>query len=158
MHASFPDKDPSTVVDEVTRTGEDQLIDLLLDTAVYVKLMGEAALADTPLSLLSSRMLAAVLGEPGITVAEVSRRIPKTQQAISLIAAQLIELGLIERRLGSGRGIGLYVTKAGRRIAEQGLTRGLGTHMRLRKLLGEERYEQLRRLLLDSRETLREAL
>ncbi len=108
--------------------------------------MGEAALADTPLSLLSNRMLAAVLDKPGITVTEMSRRIPKTQQAISHVAAQLTKLGLIERRLGSGRGVELYVTEAGRRMAEEGRAREHGIQIRLRELLGDARYEALEEL------------
>jgi DNA-binding MarR family transcriptional regulator len=137
-------------------TGEDELIDLLLDTAYYVKLMGEAALADTPLSLLSSRMLATVLNEPGITVAEISRRIPKTQQMISHVAAQLAKLGLIERQLGSARGVGLYVTDAGRQMAEKGLAREHEMRTRLRELLGEIRYEALEQLSRETRAILRE--
>jgi DNA-binding MarR family transcriptional regulator len=136
----------------------DDLIDPLLDTAYYVKLMGEAALADTPLSLLSSRMLAVVLDEPGITVAELSRRIPKTQQAISHVAAQLTDLGLIERRLGTGRGVGLHVTGAGRRAAKDGLAREHEMRTRLRELLGDARYEALEQLSGEAREILRAAL
>jgi DNA-binding MarR family transcriptional regulator len=136
----------------------DDLIDPLLDTAYYVKLMGEAALADTPLSLLSSRMLAVVLEEPGITVAELSRRIPKTQQAISHVATQLTDLGLIERRLGTGRGVGLHVTDAGRRVAKDGLAREHEMRARLRELLGDARYEALEQLSGEAREILRAAL
>jgi DNA-binding MarR family transcriptional regulator len=122
---------------------------------VYVKLIGEAALADTPLSLLSNRMLAAVLCEPGITVAEISRRIPKTQQAISHVAAQLAELGLIECRLGSPRGVGLHVTETGRRMAEEGIAGGHDTQMRLRELLSDARYETLQQLSVETRAILR---
>ena len=145
------DHDPSAGGGEPSLTGNDELVDVLLDTAVYVKVMGEATLADTPLSLLSNRMLAAVLGEPGITVSEISRRIPKTQQALSQVAAELTKLGLIERRLGSGRGIELHVTEAGRRMTEEGLGRQHDMLTHLRELLGNQRYEQLKRLLHESR-------
>jgi DNA-binding MarR family transcriptional regulator len=157
MTASRSDHAPLAAGGEPPLIGNGQLVDLLLDMAVYVKSMGEAVLADTPLSLLSIRMLAAVLAEPGITVSEMSRRIPKTQQAISQVAAQLTELGLIERRLGSGRGIELYVTKAGEKKAQDGLRRERELRLRLRELLGDERHEQLERLLRESREILREA-
>jgi hypothetical protein len=46
-------------------------------------------------------MLIAVLDEPGMTVAEISRSIPEAQQPIS--SARLEKLGLIERRHGPGR-------------------------------------------------------
>ena len=157
MSATRPDDDPPVGCGEPPLTGEDELVDLLLDTAAHVKVMGEAALANTPLSLLSSRMLAAVLAEPGITVAEMARRIPKTQQAISHVAAQLTKLGLIERRLASGRGVGLHVTDAGRRTAQEALAREHEMQLRLRELLGDARYEALRRLSGETRAILREA-
>jgi DNA-binding MarR family transcriptional regulator len=136
---------------------EEQLNDLLWETTTYVELMGEAALAGTPLTLASSGMLATVLGEPGITVAEMSRRIPKTQQAISQLAARLEKLGLLERRLGSGRGVGLFVTATGRELAEEGLRREHAHAERLRALLGSARCDELSRLLAEAREILRAA-
>lgn len=137
--------------------GKDQLNDLLWEVSTYVGLMGEAALADTPLTLPSSGMLAAVLAEPGITVAEISRRMPKTQQAISQVVARLEKLGYLERRVGPGRGVGLHVTEAGREMAEQGIAREHELQVRLRELLGAERYDELSRLLVEARRILREA-
>lgn len=137
--------------------GKDQLNDLLWEVSTYVGMMGETALADTPLTLPSGGMLATVLSEPGITVAEMSRRIPKTQQAISQLAARLEKLGYLERRVGPGRGVGLYVTDAGRDMAEQGIAREQQLHESLRELLGAERYEELARLLRETRRILREA-
>ena len=156
MTDSRSDHDLSTS-DEPPLGGKDELIDRLLDTAVYIKLMGEAALAGTPLSLLSARLVATVLDQPGITVTELSRQIPKTQQAISHVAAQLTKLGLIERRLGSGRGIELYVTEAGRRMAEETLAREHDLQMRLRELLGDAHYEALEQLSGETRAILRDA-
>jgi DNA-binding MarR family transcriptional regulator len=147
---------PSTAV-EPPLHHKDQLNDLLWETTTYVELMGEAALADTPLTLASSGMLAGVLAEPGITVAEMARRMPKTQQAISQVAARVEKLGLLERRLGAGRGVGLFVTDAGRALAETGLAHERELDARLRGLLGDERYDELARLLRESRAILREA-
>ena len=135
----------------------DQLNDLLWETTTYIELMGEAALAGTPLTLPSSGMLTAVLAEPGVTIADMSRRMPKSQQAISQVAARLEKLGLLERRLGSGRGVGLFVTEAGRAMAEVGLARERELVVRLRELLGDERYEELSRLLIETRAIVREA-
>jgi DNA-binding MarR family transcriptional regulator len=135
----------------------DQLNDLLWETTTYVELMGEAALAGTPLTLPSSGMLTAVLAEPGVTIADMSRRMPKSQQAISQVAARLEKLGLLERRLGSGRGIGLFVTEAGRAMAEVGLARERELVAQLRQILGDERYEELSRLLIETRAIVREA-
>ena len=136
--------------------GKSQLNDLLWEVCAYVELMGEAALADTPLTLPSCGMLARVLGEPGITVAEMSRRIPKTQQAISQVAARLEKLGLIERRLGSGRGVGLFLTDAGREMAQTARAREDELDGRLTELLGAERSSALAELLGESRAILRE--
>ncbi len=135
----------------------DQLNDLLWETTTYIESMGESALAGTPLTLASSGMLAAVLAEPGVTIAEMSRRMPKSQQAISQVAARLEKLGLLERRLGSGRGVGLFVTDDGRAMAEVGLARERELVERLRELLGDERYEKLSHLLLETRAIVREA-
>ena len=94
--------------------------------------MGEAALAGTPLTVAASSMLIAVLEDPGMTVAEISRRIPKAQQSISSVVARLEKLGLIERRLGSGRGVGLHVTDAGREMAQVAVTHEQELNARLR--------------------------
>jgi len=94
---------------------------------------------------------------PGMTVAEISRRIPKAQQTISSVVARLEKLGLIERRLGSGRGVGLHVTDAGREMAQVAVTHEQELNARLRELLGEERSTALTELLRESRAILREA-
>jgi DNA-binding MarR family transcriptional regulator len=133
-----------------------QLNDLLWEVTTYAELIGEAALADTPLTLPSSGLLAYIDNEPGITVAEMSRRIPKTQQAISQVAARLEKLGYLERRLGPGRGVGLHATAAGHEMADQARRREAEIETRMSGLLGRERYDQLRRLLIESRAILQE--
>ena len=50
----------------------EDLGDLLWEVGAYVDLMGEAALAETPLTLPSSGMLMKIHDEPGITVAHWS--------------------------------------------------------------------------------------
>ena len=137
--------------------GEDELNDLLWQVATYVELMGEAALAGTPLTLASSGMLTTVQAEPGITIAEIARRKPKTQQAVSQVVARLEKLGLLERRLGRGRGVGLHLTSAGRDAAQEGFAREQELRARLREMLGGERYAALEGLLAEAREILRAA-
>jgi DNA-binding MarR family transcriptional regulator len=117
----------------------------------------DAALDGTPLTVASSSMLIGVLEEPGMTVAEISRRIPKTQQTISQLVARLEKLGLIERQLGPGRGVGLYLTDAGREMAQVAVAREQEVAARLRELLGEKRSTALTELLSESREILRKA-
>jgi DNA-binding MarR family transcriptional regulator len=137
--------------------GKDELYDLLWQVAAYTHVMGEAAFAGTSLTVASSSMLIAVVEEPGMTVAEFSRRIPKTQQTLSQVVARLEKLGLIERRLGPGRGVGLYATDAGRELAGDAIAREQTITARLRELLGDERTTALTELLRESRAILREA-
>jgi DNA-binding MarR family transcriptional regulator len=122
---------PSTG-DTAALPDDSQLSDLLWEVAAYTEMMGEAALA------------------------EISRRMPKSQQAISQVSARLERLGLLERRLGSGRGHGLFVSEAGRELAELGMSRERELEDRLVTVLGEARYAHLRRLLSESRTLLRE--
>lgn len=148
-------------------TGEDEtpvpgtanalLSDLLWEVTAYVELIGEATLADLPISLASSGMLMTVHAEPGITVAEMARRKPKTQQAISQIVARLVKLGLVERRLKPGRGVGLHLTDEGGVMAAQAIERERSADERLREILGARHHEALRTLLVRSRELLRGA-
>jgi DNA-binding MarR family transcriptional regulator len=132
----------------------DRLGHLLWEVATMVESELAAALADTQLSLAGNGMLDIVTASPGVTVAEIARRVPKTQQAVSQVAARLEKLGLLERRLGSGRGVGLYVTDAGRAAHDEGHAREEQVEARLRERLGDERYDTLRQLLREARETI----
>jgi DNA-binding MarR family transcriptional regulator len=146
---------PSSPAGGTPAPSGDSLYDLLWQVAAYTHLMSEAVLADTPLTVASSSMLISVLREPGMTVAEFSRRIPKSQQTLSQVVARLEKLGLVERRLGPGRGVGLHVTEAGRELAELAIAREQEISARLRDLLGEERTAALTELLAESRTILR---
>jgi len=136
--------------------GQDELYNLLWQVAAYTHLMGEEAFADTSLTVASGSMLIAVLERPGLTVTEFSRRIPKTQQTLSQVVARLEKLGLIERRLGTGRGVGLYLTEAGQQMAREAVAREQEVNARLRELLGAERAGALAELLRESHAILRE--
>jgi len=136
-------------------TANAMLSDLLWEVAAHVELLSEAALADLPITTASSGMLMTVYAEPGITVAEMSRRKPKSQQAISQVAARLGKLGLVERRLKQGRGVGLHLTDEGRVMAEQALARERSVDEQLVAILGADNHDALRRLLVESRGLLR---
>jgi DNA-binding MarR family transcriptional regulator len=120
---------------------------LLWETWARAALLGEAGLADTSLTLPSLGVLDAISTWPGITVAEISRRTPKTQQAISQVVARLEKLGYVERRLRPGRGVGLHVTRAGEKAHREGNAREEILEQHLLDLLGSERHNQLRMLL-----------
>lgn len=136
-------------------TADAMLSDLLWEVASYVELLGEAALADLPVTTASSGMLMTVYAEPGITVAGLSRRKPQSQQAISQVAARLEKLGLVERRLKQGRGVGLHLTDEGRAMAEQAFERERSVDEQLVATLGKSNHDALRRLLVKSRGLLR---
>lgn len=127
---------------------------LLWEVESRVSVVGEAELADTPLTLPSLGLLDMISVSPGSTVSELSRRTPKTQQAISQVVSRLEKLGYVERRLGAGRGVGLYITDAGTAAREQGNHREEVYERKVRELFGEERFQQLKQLLEEARELL----
>ncbi len=138
--------------EEPERRWEHWLVHLLWAVSVRTSALGEAALAGTPLTLAGLGLLENVNARPGITLAEISRRAPQTQQALSQIAARLDRLGYLERRLAEGgRGVGLHLTPAGARAraeaheltedfeADLAQALGAGSHERLIALLEEMR-------------------
>ena len=143
-------------INDATQAGaRTALSDLIWEVSTYVEGMGEDALRDTPLTLATAGMLCLVHQEPGITLAEISRRVPKSAQALGQTASRLRKLELIERRLGDGPGIGLHATDAGRELAEVASARESGVADQLRELLGARRYELLTELLIESRDLLK---
>jgi DNA-binding MarR family transcriptional regulator len=131
------------------------LSDLLWEVSSYVELRGEAALTDLPVTTASSGILMTIYGSPGITITEMSRTKPRSQQAISHIVARLEKLGMVERRVGRGRSVELHVTEQGRVLAEEAVTREEAVDRDVRTVLGSQAYEALRRLLVSSRDVLR---
>ncbi len=130
------------------------LNDLVWEVSTYIEAMGERALRDTPLTLASAGMLSLIRDEPGVTLAEISRRVPKSAQALGQVAGRLRKLGLIERRLGDGPGVGLHVTDAGREMADVASACERDVAERLHELLGSRRHDLLRDLLSQSRDVL----
>jgi DNA-binding MarR family transcriptional regulator len=109
--------------------------------------LADELFADGELTLSLAGTLDMVSTWPGSTAAELSRRNPKSQQAISQLVARLEKLGYVERRVGPGRGVGLYLTAAGEAAQADGNRREEQLELRLRKLLGEETYAQLGEML-----------
>lgn len=136
-------------------TADAMLSDLLWEVSSYVELLSEAELADLPITTASSGMLMTVYAEPGVTVAELARRKPKSPQAISQVVARLEKLGLVERRVRRGRGVGLHLTAEGRTMAEVAFERERAADERLVAILGKKNHDALRQLLLESRGLLR---
>src|SRR5215469_11163282 len=87
---------------------------MLWEVGARVSLLSEAALARTPLTPRSAGMLEAVSSDPGTSIAEISRRLPVSPQAVSQVVVRMEKAGYLERSGGTrGRGVRLFVTKAG---------------------------------------------
>jgi DNA-binding MarR family transcriptional regulator len=132
------------------------LAHLIWEVFTRVGQLGDARLAEQGLTFAAIGLLEAVAEEPGITVAGLARRSPKSPQAVSQVAARLQKLGHIERRLGTGRGVGLYITPSGERLREQGSAAEAAFDDELTALFGD-RADELRTLLAQARERLRDA-
>jgi DNA-binding MarR family transcriptional regulator len=128
----------------------------LREVSTLIEQRGEAALSGTPLSLPLNHLLDAVVAEPGVTVTELARRVGKSQQAMSQSADRLERLGLIERRVGAGRTVGLHATDAGRTASADGVSRELAAEDRNRKALGPDQFDRLVALLESARDALLE--
>lgn len=136
---------------------EDWLVHLLWAVSVRTSALGEAGLAGSPVTLAGLGLLENVSARPGITIAEISRRAPQTQQALSQIAARLGKLGFIERRLSDGgRGIALYVTTAGASARAQAHETVEAFEAELVSALGATRHKRLIQLLEEARAIIRE--
>jgi DNA-binding MarR family transcriptional regulator len=123
---------------------------LLWEVGARVSLLGEAALARTALSSRMAGMLEAIAADPGTSMAEISRKVPVSPQAVSQVVVRLEALGYLERRPGErGRGVALFVTEAGRKVFTEADERKEALNQELSAALGEERHEELVRLLTE---------
>jgi DNA-binding MarR family transcriptional regulator len=124
---------------------------LLWEVGARVGLMSEAALARTPLTPRAAGMLEAVRSDPGTTMAEISRRLPVTPQAVSQVVTRLEKTGFIERSGSArGRGVRLFVTEAGEVALAEAIERKEAFDRELSEALGEERHAELVRLLQEA--------
>ncbi|HVW18033.1 MAG TPA: MarR family winged helix-turn-helix transcriptional regulator [Solirubrobacteraceae bacterium] len=134
--------------------GAHRLGHLLWEVSARTGQLGEAHLAGTPLTYPAIGLLDQIAAQPGVTIAEIARRSPKTQQAISQVAARLERLGYIERRVADGRSAALHLTEAGDAARTRGNAAEQEFEGRLRAALGADRYERLRALLDEARDVV----
>jgi DNA-binding MarR family transcriptional regulator len=124
---------------------------LLWEVGARVSLLSEAALARTPLSPRAAGMMEAVTSDPGTSIAEISRRLPVSPQAVSQVLTRLEASGYIERRPGErGRGVALFVTAEGEKALAIADARKESFDRELAEALGEERHAELVRLLTEA--------
>ncbi len=133
---------------------ENRLGHLLWETSSRLRLLAESAMSDTQLHHPSIGALQTIATQPGITVSQLARRALKSQQSVSQIVARLERLGYVERRLGSGRSVGLYITVAGTAALAAGNAQEASFEQQIELLLGRARYSQLRSLLQQTRALL----
>jgi DNA-binding MarR family transcriptional regulator len=117
--------------------------------------LGDAVFEDSDLSLALSGTLDAIGTWPGSTAAELARQGPKTQQAVSQAVSRLEKAGWVERRVGRGRGVELYLTESGEVARAEGHRREDLLEERMRTILGADTYAELVRQLTVARERLR---
>jgi len=124
---------------------------LLWEVGARVSLLSEAALARTPLSPRAAGTLEAIRSDPGTSIAEISRRLPVSPQAVSQVVVRLEKAGFLERS-GSprGRGVRLFVTEAGEAALAEAIERKEAFDREMATALGEERHAELVRLLREA--------
>jgi DNA-binding MarR family transcriptional regulator len=137
--------------------GADNFGHLLWETSVRWMALAEPQLSDTQLSFPSIGVLGRISAFPGITASTLAREGFKTQQALSQVTGRLERLGYVERRVGAGRGVGLYITKAGERALAEGMGIEDSLELKARELLGEELYTDLKDCLRQARAAFTEA-
>ena len=131
-----------------------QLGHLLWEVSALANLLSEADLAQVSLTPRALGMLDKISAAPGATAAGLARNGPVTQQAVSQTVTRLEKLGWVERRLGSGRGVGLHLTDAGEAMRVSGNEAEQRTEEELRRRLGDELFEELSAALEAARDRL----
>lgn len=132
-----------------------RLSHLLWEVSARNALLAEAALARVGLTPSAAGMLDSIGADPGISIAEISRRLPVTPQAVSQVVNRLERLGYVERRKAEhGRGVSLYVTAAGEAAHREADERRVAHETALAEALGQRRYGELRKLLKEARQVV----
>ncbi len=129
----------------------DRLGHLLWEVGARVSMLGEEALARTPLTSRMAGILEAIMADPGTSIAEMSRKVPVSPQAVSQVVVRLEGMGYLERRSGErGRGVALHITAAGEKAFAEADERKAALNAELAETLGEERHAELVRLLREA--------
>lgn len=127
---------------------------LIWEIYTRMSLLAEEQFDEAELTMATTGTLDLIGTWPGSTVADLSRRTPKTQQAISQLVAKLEKRGYVERRVGQGRGLGLYLTEAGAQARAAGSALELEFEDRLLELFGADLFEEIGAVLQRARARL----
>lgn len=129
---------------------DERLASLLWEVSARVSALGEAALQTHSVSRATLGMLNVIHRHPGISAAEIARRLPVTQQSVSQLVTRLVRVGLVDRRVGPGRGFGLHLTAHGAKTRSAGDAADVTYERGLEDIFGTKRYEELRSMLRDA--------
>jgi DNA-binding MarR family transcriptional regulator len=133
-----------------TRTGH-----LLWELSSRMTAMLDSSIGETQLRAQSIGSLEKIAETPAINVSELARWAMKSQQAVSQNVERLERLEYVERRVGKGRGIQLYITVAGEEALKRGSEAEAEFERELERLFGPELYERLHSSLQEAGEVLR---
>lgn len=94
-------------------------------------------------------VLRQLMNEPGLSGAELARRLLITPQGVQLALTALEKRGLVERKQDPqhGRILQVFLTDAGRAIAQDVVSDAIEAHDRVFGVLSPEEQQQLRALL-----------
>jgi DNA-binding MarR family transcriptional regulator len=135
----------------------DRLSHLLWEVGGYSAALSEAAFVETALTPATAGVLDVIAAHPGISIAEIARKLPTSAQGVSQLVSKLERLGYIERRLGErGHGVALFVTEGGEDVRREADGQKSGLEVELVAALGQRGYDQLVRSLRRARPILAE--
>jgi DNA-binding MarR family transcriptional regulator len=122
----------------------------LLKQAFYYSLTTvNEAISDYGVSTAQIGLLRQLAGEPGLSGAELARRLLITPQGVQLALSALEGRGLVERKQDPrhGRILRAYLTDEGRSVASEVITDAIAAHDKVFGVLTPDEQETLRSLL-----------
>ena len=109
----------------------------------------DAALADAGLTTAQYATIAAVAEEPGLSNADLARRVFVTPQTMHGVVRGLDGAGWVERTRGDGRTVEIRLTDVGRSALAQGHLAAADVERRMTAGLGSAEVEATRAALLE---------
>jgi DNA-binding MarR family transcriptional regulator len=127
----------------------DNILSLLKQTWYYALTTVNDAVSDHGVSTAQIGMLRQLANEPGLSGAELARRLLISPQGAQLALKELERRELVERRQDPehGRILRAYLTKRGRKVADSVVSDAIEAHHKVFGVLSLEEQETLRELL-----------
>ncbi len=109
----------------------------------------DAALAEAGLTTAQYATIAAVAEEPGLSNADLARRVFVTPQTVHGVVQGLEGAGWVERIRGSGRAVEIRLTDSGRDALHQGHRAAAAVERQMTATLSSAEIERAKAALLD---------